>query len=175
VQGFEALHRVKLPAEYRNFISSIGNGGAGPTYGFFPLGLMDHVFGLEPWTKAEGFVGDLSVPFSHKHEWNDLTGSPEKIGIDFKDPEYDKLAEEFERRYWSGSVMNGAMPICHTGCSLRIWLVVTGYQAGTLWYDRRADMGGVVPLMQDNGSSLTFEAWYQQWLDQCLREAGLAN
>ena len=174
MQAFEADYRIQLPAEYRHFISTIGNGGAGPFYGFFPLGLMDQVFGLAPWTMAEGFVGTLSEPFPHNDGWNDLTGSPEKSGIDFKSPEYDRLAEEFERHYWSGSVMNGAMPICHTGCSLRMWLVVTGSQAGSLWYDKRAELGGVMPLIQDDGSPLTFDAWYQQWLDQCLSVAGLS-
>ena len=174
VQRFEATHAVKLPADYRHFISTIGNGGAGPFYGFFPLGLMDHVFGLAPWTDAEGFVGTLSQPFRHNGEWNDLTGSPEENGIDYKNPEYDKLVEDFEKRYWIGSVMDGAMPICHAGCALRIWLVVTGDQPGSLWYDKRADLGGIMPLTQSDGSPLTFEAWYRQWLDQCLREAGLS-
>ena len=68
VQRFEALHRIQLPPDYRRFITIIGNGGAGPTYGFFPLGLMDHVFGLEPWIKTEGLVGVLSEPFRHNDE-----------------------------------------------------------------------------------------------------------
>ena len=174
VQQFEALHRITLPAEYRHFITTIGNGGAGPTYGIFPLGLMDHVFGLEPWEMAEGFVGTLSEPFRHNGAWNDLTGRPEDRGIDYKHPEYKTLADEFESRYWSGTVMNGAMPICHTGCALRIWLVVSGSQAGNLWFDKRADVGGVIPLTKEDGSPLTFDAWYHQWLDQCLREAGLS-
>jgi hypothetical protein len=69
--------------------------------------------------------------------------------------------------------MNGAIPICHAGCALRTWLVITGTQAGHLWYDKRADLDGVKPLTQNDGSPLTFDAWYEQWLEQCLREAGL--
>jgi hypothetical protein len=173
-QRFEALHRIKLPAEYRHFVTTIGNGGAGPTYGFFPLGLMDHVFELSPWANAEGFVGVLSEPFPHACEWNDLSGKPEENGLSSENPEYEKKYDEFERRYWSGSIMNGAIPICHVGCALRIWLVLSGAQAGNLWYDKRADFGGIMPLKRDEGSPLTFDAWYQQWLDQCLRESGLS-
>lgn len=172
VQGFEALHGVQLPPVYRQFISSIGNGGAGPFYGIFPLGLMDDMFGLSPW--REDFVGAISEPFPHKGEWNDLSSNPDENGVSSEAPDYDKLVEEFEKRYWIGSVMDGAMPICHAGCALRIWLVVTGDQAGSLWYDKRADLGGIVPLTQSDGSPLVFETWYRQWLDQCLREAGLS-
>ena len=173
VQSFEALYRIQLPAEYRHFISAIGNGGAGPFYGVFPLGLMDHVFGLAPWTMAEGFVGNLSEPFPHRDEWNDLSANPDNLRSEA--PDYEKLVDEFEKRYWSGAVMNGAIPICHTGCALRIWLVVTGPQVGNLWFDKRADLGGVMPLTRDDGSPLTFDTWYRQWMDHCLHEAGLSS
>jgi hypothetical protein len=42
---------------------------------------------------------------------------------------YERQLDGFENRYWSASVMNGAIPKCHEGCALRIWLVVTGEQA----------------------------------------------
>ena len=173
VQRFENLHGIQLPPEYRHFISSIGNGGAGPFYGIFPLGFMDFMFGVAPWPEKEGFVGTLAKPFPHKDEWNDLSSNPDENGLNSESPEYEKIIEEFEIRYWSGSIMNGAIPICHTGCSRRIWLVVTGTQAESLWYDKRADLGGIMPMTQSDGSPLTFGAWYQQWLDQCTREAGL--
>jgi hypothetical protein len=32
-------HRVTLPKEYRTFLTSLGNGGAGPFYGILRLGL----------------------------------------------------------------------------------------------------------------------------------------
>ena len=124
---------------------------------------------------AEGFVGTLCEPFLHQGEWNDLSGNPAENGVEVGTSNDDDIDEEFEKRYWSGSVMNGAMPICHAGCSLRIWLVVTGAQAGSLWYDKRADLGGIMPLTQDDGSPLMFEAWYQRWLDRCLSDAGLAD
>lgn len=175
VQRFENLHRIQLPPEYRYFISSIGNGGAGPFYGIFPLGFMDFMFGTIPWPEEEGFVGILSEPFPHMDEWNDLSSNPDENGLKSDAPEYDALVEEFEKRYWNGSVMNGAIPICHAGCSLRIWLVVTGDQAGSLWFDKRADLAGVMPVTWDDGSPLTFDVWYEDWLVQCLRDAQLAD
>ena len=40
--------------------------------------------------------------------------------------EYERQYDEFEKRYWDSSRVNGAIPICEIGCALRIWLVVTG-------------------------------------------------
>src|SRR5437016_12068011 len=60
VRTFERQHHVQLPAEYRHFIRDIGNGGAGPVDGVFPLGTMDlSPFGYEAWQEQEGIVGTL--------------------------------------------------------------------------------------------------------------------
>lgn len=36
--GWERGHGIELPADYRAYLSELGNGGAGPYYGSFPLG-----------------------------------------------------------------------------------------------------------------------------------------
>ncbi len=65
--------------------------------------------------------------------------------------------------------MNGAIPICHEGCALRIWIVVTGEQTGHLWRDRRAEFMGVERVLTADGTHATFSRWYNQWLDDCLQ------
>lgn len=59
----------------RNALISIGNGGAGPFYGVFPLGMMDAGFGLQPWAERNGIVGKISEPFLLEGEWNDIMGA----------------------------------------------------------------------------------------------------
>lgn len=46
--AFESANGIQLPAEYREFLATVGNGGAGPFYGLEPL---------------DSFGRDLSRPF----------------------------------------------------------------------------------------------------------------
>ena len=174
VSDFERRYGVKLPADYRKFITSIGNGGAGPCYGIFPLGYADDAFDLSPWRQDDGRVGELSEPFPFSEEWNDLSGKP-SIGLNDsavgpEETEYDRQWAAFEKVYWGSTLVNGAIPICDEGCALRIYLVVTGAQEGKLWEDRRAEYAGLRPVRLKDGSAATFRLWYEEWLEECLAE-----
>lgn len=168
VVEFERRHRITLPEDYRQFVTCVGNGGAGPFYGVFPLGQMDDNFDLQDWQEEDGLVGVLSEPFPLSEEWNDLTAMPDAEQADTDELEYEKQMEAFDQRYWSASLVNGAIPICHEGCAIRIWLVVSGPQSGSLWEDRRSELKGLMPLRLIDGSRATFETWYDEWMDTCL-------
>jgi hypothetical protein len=179
VREFEQAHRITLPAEYRGFLIHVGNGGAGPAYGLFKLGEMDDNRGHAPWREGGGFVGVLSRPFPHTGPWNDLSGRPAQDDERemAEDPEYEAEWEQWEEEYFSPAQVCGAIPICHLGCALRLWLVVTGPEAGHVWCDDRADHGGLYPLEQGGSPRLTFLRWYRSWLDEAMRklhEAGPA-
>ena len=64
--------------------------------------------------------------------------------------------------------MNGAFPICHMGCALRVWLAVEGDQRGRLWRDGRAEYSGVSPVLLKDGSPADFSGWYMEWLQNAL-------
>jgi hypothetical protein len=168
VVAFERMHNVTLPRDYRQFLTDVGNGGAGPFYGIFPLGKTDDNFGLRVWQEDDSLVGVLSAPFPFEEEWNDLSARPADDLADQDESEYWRQLDTFEEVYWGNSLVNGAIPICHEGCALRIWLVVTGTQAGYLWEDRRSENGGLIPLQSPDGSSATFSSWYYEWLNACL-------
>lgn len=175
VQEFEVRYHVTLPSEYRGFLIHVGNGGAGPFYGLFKLGEMDDGFGHAPWTEDGGFVGVLSQPFPYAGPWNDLSEKPvhdesRENDQDWED-EYQRQLNAWEDRvYWNTANVNGAVPICHLGCALRQWLIVTGPEAGNVWDDQRADYRGLSPLQQGRRKRVTFLQWYRFWLDESLRQ-----
>lgn len=169
VVAFEEEYHVRLPEDFREFLTTIGNGGAGPFYEVFPLGMMDDNFGRREWKEEDGTVGVLREPFPFQEEWNDVSGMPDFDLCD--DAEYWRLHEKFTEKYWSGTLVNGAIPICHKGCAIRIWLVISGVQAGFLWEDRRSEFAGLRPVTLSTGKPATFSEWYGEWLTDCLREA----
>jgi hypothetical protein len=174
IVDFQQKLKIVLPADYRQFLTLHGNGGAGPYYGVFPLGVRDgNGACYEPWHNNDGLVGDLALSFPHTVDWNDLTGLPPDKLMDEDSAHYHRQLDEFEKRYWGSAPVNGAIPICHEGCAIRIWLVVTGSQAGYVWRDTRAEYAGLHPLRAADGTQLTFSAWYSDWLITALRKAGL--
>jgi hypothetical protein len=113
-------------------------------------------------------VGVLSESFPHETAWNDLSGQPPDELLDRDEAAYSRQLDDFEKTYFRNSLVNGAIPVCHEGCALRIWLVVAGNQIGRLWLDGRAENAGLRPLLLRNGSPATFSAWYDEWLTDAL-------
>jgi hypothetical protein len=75
VDQFERHYRCQLPVEYRAFILSVGDGGAGPHYGLFPLGMQDDGHNLMYWdpnnpVPGKRLVGELDSPFTLSGSWN---------------------------------------------------------------------------------------------------------
>jgi hypothetical protein len=175
VLQFERRHRVVLPEQYRGFLIHVGNGGAGPYYGLFKLGEMDDGFDNKPWNENDGFVGSLSSSFTHTGPWNDLSEEPifdesRSTDLEYEDEYGEKLTEWENRVYWNSANMNGAVPICHVGCALRLWLVLTGPEAGNVWDDLRADKQGIQPVKQAGQDRVSFLQWYCDWLDDALKQ-----
>ena len=180
IEAFERQHGIVLPEDYRMFLTEIGNGGAGPAYGLFPLGQHDDGHDLCPWDKWEEgrLVGDLSKPFPHAEAWN-LPESfweqephwPPDTPIEEQDRMMEAWDQKLEPNYWNPAIMNGAIPICHLGCALRQWLIVNVDQKGYIWQDDRDDHAGIHPLRDHEGKQQTFSDWYMTWLLESLGES----
>ena len=157
---------MKLPADYREFLLDVGNGGAGPFYGVFRLGEWDGAGQGEPWGE---FIGDPSKPFPHRTAWNEprnYASAPRDVESD----EYHRWMDTEDRRYFAPALTNASIPICTEGCALRFLLVVTGPEAGHVWRDLRADDRGLLPVGEGE-ERLSFSDWYLAWLASSLGEA----
>ena len=167
---------VPLPADYRQFLTDVGAGGAGPAYGVFPLVERD---GIWRWEGDGGdMVSDLTKPWPHTEPWN-LDGHPlwdavpdeddERFDAESFEDAYDAWQEEFYRVYWEPQWTTGAICLCHHGCALRDWLVVSGSERGHMWHDATAATLGLSPCTAANGQRMTFVDWYLRWIDELLQ------
>jgi hypothetical protein len=175
VEAFERQHGISLPEDYRCFTTEIGNGGAGPNYGLFPLGKNGEDEDL--W-HVPSQVGNLAEPFPHDDNWN----LPDEFWSQEPDPppgtteeEEDRLmvawyAKLDEQHYFDPKSMNGAVPVSEVGCGLSQWLIVSGPQKGYVWNDYRADYAGLRPLRDGDGKQMTFADWYVAWLESARRD-----
>jgi hypothetical protein len=166
VAACERKWGMKLPADYVELLTQVGNGGAGPFYGVFPLGQWDGAGLGEPW-KTE-FIGDPSKPFPHRVAWNDVRDYA-SAPSNQESSDFDEWMDREDRRCWAPEQTNGSIPICTQGCALRFVLVVTGLEAGHVWQDNRADEGGLLPLGTGSGR-VTFSDWYLSWLNESLKQ-----
>lgn len=169
---------IRLPKDYRAFLLQAGAGGAGPHYGLFPLG---KVKGKWCWT---GDGGDMTHaperPWRHDKKWN-LDGHPlwdsspdeedERFDSESFDDAYGAWNEKFYEIYWDEKWTEGGICLCHEGCALRDWLVVSGPRAGEIWWDGTADQCGLMPCKNPDESTMSFTDWYLAWLDKCEAEA----
>ena len=162
VAAFERENGIGLPLDFRAFLSELGNGGAGPFYGVFRLGEMDDNNDDDKKSIAGEFVGDPARAFPYTERWNLPEAELERIQASEDD-------QEIIRTYWRP--VDGAIPLCHEGCALRDWLVVSGPEAGRVWHDATAEFAGWWPCTLHDGRHASFAEWYLSWLDDAVRKA----
>ncbi len=165
---FEAEWDLTLPPDYREFLTTVGNGGAGPYYGLFKFHEMDSGWSHRRFSIPGDTVGNPGKPFPYTEAFVPENGRPDYDpdieDEDQADQDYQKRLDEHEAKYWIA--MDGALPICHLGCASRQWLVVSGPERGNIWDDNTADYSGYKPLAGANGERCTFTDWYMQWLSE---------
>ena len=184
ISGFEKKHHLKFPQAYRDFLMEIGNGGAGPSYGVFPMGLMDDGVDFKEWEKVDYIYPTRTFRFTNS--FNDTSilhrGAPQEQEFQTH-AEYqvayrlwtDKHAWDLQLEYWLAHSLDGAIPVCHRGCALRTWLVVAeGKEYGHVWHDDTVDNLGVYPDVGEHPDLMKkqcraqFGEWYLNWLNNSI-------
>jgi tetratricopeptide (TPR) repeat protein len=167
VARFEAEHGVRLPDEYRAFLTQMGNGGAGPVYGIKPLAawrpdafvqVVSRIKNREGEVVAEAGTGarpaleraaDPARPFPLTGAW----GPPNE--------ELSNLPADFPA---GAHPFDGCTYLAEIGCGYSYFLVITGERAGEVWQDYTAGDGAISP------TGKSFFAWYDAWLDAGIAE-----
>ena len=125
VASVERQFGVTLPDDYRTFLLELGAGG----------------------------LPAMSRRFPHTKKWNIRYPKAQP-----RDPDelcWQKRDAWNDAVYWSPKHTTGAICICHEGCAIRDWLVVTGKGRGGIWLDERVDDRGLLPrhVTFDEGTS----------------------
>jgi hypothetical protein len=149
--AFEEHHRIRLPEDYRTFISKLGNGGVGPK-SLLPLGKYD---------LGDGYpqIGNMNAAFPYEKL---VTVFRDTMKNGEEESELDAWSEQLNRVWSMNKPVNGALPICDTGCKNYIWIVITGSGRGQIWEDERASANAWYP------TGLSFAQWYETWLEETL-------
>lgn len=143
VSKFEREHNIKLPFDYRLFITSMFNGCVGPP-DIMPIEEWDSYYGMND----PDFENKLSEPFllTRKHDYD----------IKKKENEYIEY-------------LNGTIRISDCKCGCYLFLVVNGSEYGNIWVDNRASSDEIYPLTNNNKTRVTFEMWINNELDEEIK------
>jgi hypothetical protein len=148
VEGFERQHGIRLPEDYRIFVTEIGNGGCGPGDG--------GLYRFQSSDESDWMRYSLGAPF---------VVPPRGFGVWPKVP----VSDDELRVHRSGLLL-----LSHYGCGVLACLVVCGARYGEVWIDDLANGTGIFPA-EDSwvasprpGVGPGFLEWYEGWLNQQL-------
>ncbi|MQY08959.1 DUF2809 domain-containing protein [Actinomadura macrotermitis] len=134
VAAFERAHGVRLPEDYRRFVTGLADGGAGPGYGLLPLA-----------DAYDADTGPLAAP------------SPFAPGVTYTGDWWDGHIDEDLGR----DPRQGTLAIVHHGCTSYTLLVVSGPARGRLVsVDHNGDPAPYV--LEDTGFLAWYERWLDE-------------
>jgi hypothetical protein len=149
IRQFETSYSIVLPDCFREFLLGVGNGGAGPFYGIYPLGSLvnELVEDPRPFLMKPAIID----PDMTDAVWKDLKKQTSESGL--SDEEFNEVC---------GKLYSGVLPIGSQGCSYLHAIVLNG-----------PCQGQVVNLdVELQKPCFTFEKtfldWYERWLDEVI-------
>ena len=149
IKEFEQKHNIQLPADYRNFLKTVGSGGCGPFYGLMSL-----------FDESEQTNPAAPFPLSKDSVFR-CVDAYDSIDESLDDDEQERLREEIFARVCCGYIF-----LAHEGCGMYSILIVNGKESGHVWYCDLANDAGIFPLVHpETGKPLSFLDWYLLWLD----------
>ncbi|MDE7400196.1 MAG: SMI1/KNR4 family protein [Oscillospiraceae bacterium] len=141
VHEFEAASGLTLPEAYVLYLTQIGNGGAGPDYGLFPLEKIKAIY--DP--NEEIFLDKKD----YDEEWVEICRAYDE-SLENDDGEYLRI----ESRAFNGSVIIGT-----PGCTMYTILMCKGENYGKIGVIDSDMVEEYVPQISDK----TFEEWILEY------------
>lgn len=154
VETFEQQNGIRLPEDYRRFLTTVADGGTQPFYGLYSL-------------LGEKNTDEDNLPVLQK-----------KFPYTVKNPLYvlelpeDEYQEFFESEETFAKINAGFVLLCHEGCNMYSILIVNSDDAdtyGTVWFYDIANDVGIAPLIHPKTKkTMCFLDWLEYYVDQTL-------
>lgn len=139
VAAWEETLQIKLPQDYRLYLTQLGNGGPGPAYGIAPFKCSLNPNFIKPCLYSDDEAEKFNAA---AQDWFDLENTddeelyeryyqqhPNEPRLSFKDWDnqvMDANFDELEERLFN----HGQVMIANQGCSLDIYLILNGSETG---------------------------------------------
>ncbi|MFI5172052.1 MAG: SMI1/KNR4 family protein [Chitinophagales bacterium] len=171
LQEFEKNAGVRLPGDYRSYLNTISNGGAGPFYGLynFDKAVEDAMEYYYTDDEEDNVVWENINPVHEKDELKKYfapfpvsTKEVEaliNINESYEDDEY-KTIPLPER-------VTGIILLCEYGCAGYYFLVVNGEQSGTVWFLQEDDY---LNPCNTKGRQWNFYDFIEWWVEDSILE-----
>lgn len=173
VETIEKKYNINLPDEYVAFITTLGNGGAGPY-----CGLIDIESSIK-WSKLNIDINKPSMLTSNECIKNFFYKC---ATIAHKD--YDKLCEKIYETYKFSNIYNGTISIASGSYNIDIRLIINGCNSGktttVLWdgFNLIEDLSINEDLfnyyfeknLNLDKTLINFLDWYEKWLDTSVKK-----
>lgn len=152
VECFEREKGIKLPEDYRRFITTVAGAGTQPFYGLYGLTEKKPSYEFTPIVEKP-FPYTIKTPFFLA----DLT---------------EEECQEFFEDEEDESYIQGFLLLCTEGCGMDSILIVNTADEetyGTVWFYDLSDDFGIAPIFNpQTGKPMHFLDWFEYWLDQTL-------
>ncbi len=156
VTNFEKAKNIRLPEDYRRFITTIASAGTQPFYG------------LMRFNEGEGIAPEKPFPYTLDHILYFLYMTDEEMDEFYGDDDDEDTP--------ASACDDGLLPLCDEGCGMQSVLVVNSGDPdtyGTVWYFDLANDCGIIPMYDEKtGKPFHFLDWLEYWAD---RTAGLGD
>ena len=152
VESFEKEMNIKLPLEYKRFITTFAGGGTQPFYGFMPLFKGENQNLLSDPDARKKFLYTIRKPLNI----------------------YKLSKEEYAQIYFDRTINvdQGYVMLTHEGDAMYSILIVNTDDPdtyGTVWFYDLADDAGIYPLKNPaNDKPMGFLDWFEYYVDKTL-------